>query len=220
MNPESETGHTDAMVEKIARTNCGRIFETKAPSEWKGDLIERLHKYDYVTEDDIARAEEILEGVEEIDDKDAFVERALLALRPIIDHVKADPEGYQAELRDHALSDPEKVPVNDLLYYHVDKKGNMHLHVHHNMLTDNREKLAMLRDGLKEVASILNSNPQINNVYATSWIVAENPKLMKMLGFEVHGKIGKLEEKKNFEGETREIWKASISREDFISKYL
>lgn len=220
MNPEDQRERTDKIVEKYATENLQRIFETNDPTTWQATLIERLQRYDYITEADIARAEEILAGIEGVEEIDVFLEKAKNALKPLIDHVKEDPEGYQSEQQEHALSDEKKERVNELLSYHLDDSGGMHLHVIPNMFTSNSEKLRLLREGLREAAQIANNEDGINTIYATSWIVAKNPELLKKLGFSINGEITEDDYDNLFQGENREVWSASISREDFITKYL
>ena len=219
MGHEDQRERTDKIIEDTSRHKAEEIFDNVPPDKWKQNLLDRLWDSDYTDDGAVIRAGEILNGIEEVTDRDVFIEKVLVAMRPILDHIREDPIGYQQELQEAALSE-EKIRINELFHYHVDNSGNMHLHVFPNIFTDNREKLRLMREGLRLTAEILNSDPSIKTVYGTSWIVAEKPELMEMLGFEVHGKVSKLEQKKKFQGEEREVWKASISREDFISKHL
>lgn len=203
---------TDKLVEKMANDGLGRIFDATSPEERKNEIMNRFKDFDFVTQSELDRAEEILVDAETITDREVFITKGIAALSPLIEHVKNDPESFQRAQQDRNLESENKVRINELLYYHLDEEQNLHLHVLPNQLTVSSEKLRSLRSGLTLTAQILVENPEIKNVEAESWIVAENPKLLEMLDFTIHGKVASNDE--------REVWRASISREDFIAKHL
>lgn len=125
----------------------------------------------------------------------------------------------------------EKTWVNDLLWYHTEPEK---LFIH---LADAGDRPLMqtartYEQGLSELAEKMKSDPELqdkNFVIAISWIVKNNPNLLKGRGFTVFDSGNEREnidqmEKAGITGMKRGMTKkteavAAISREDFISRY-
>lgn len=76
------------------------------------------------------------------------------------------------------------------------------------------EKLKGLRDGLKELARLMETDPRFmksTSVYAKSWIVREQPGIFEKIGFVL------MEENEN--DRVSKQRRAQISREDFLKKF-
>lgn len=137
----------------------------------------------------------------------------IIALNELIGKIQ------ERNLREILLNNPNIKEINELIAYDFDEEGNMHLHVLPNQHSTITEKMTLMKQGLKLTANILIGHPEVKFLYATSWIVAENPKLLEMLGFTIEGEISEIERTTEFSDEQRDVWKAVIPREDFIDRY-
>lgn len=108
-------------------------------------------------------------------------------------------------------------PVNEILTYGI-AGDNIHIHLS-DLKIFHGEKEKLVRDGLRKLATILQSKPEINKVSATSWIVAKHPKSIERLGFVVKGPISEEFRQKHFKDEKRPVHYSEISREEFITTY-
>ena len=66
----------------------------------------------------------------------------------------------------------------------------------------------------------MQQDTEVTEVEGTSWIIAEKPKLLEQLGFELHGAISEEVRAQHFAEETRPIHYASISRKVLLETYL
>jgi hypothetical protein len=122
--------------------------------------------------------------------------------------------------RERVLSRGGNHKVNELIYYGRSADGNINLHIASHENTSNGEKLRLLREGLKKLAEEVNNDSGIQEVSATSWIVAAAPSLLERLGFTLHGEISAEFKQAHFAEETRPVHYASISRSVLLEKYL
>jgi hypothetical protein len=111
------------------------------------------------------------------------------------------------------------IPLNEVFSYSLDEK-DLHLHMSPSDDISAVSKVRYIKDGLEKLSEIIKSNKKIEKISATSWIVAKNPKLLERLGFKNEGPIDEKTRKRDFSGETNPISRATISREEFLSKYL
>ena len=105
------------------------------------------------------------------------------------------------------------IELNELLTYDVPEKyqNEVSLHVTENLIKDGPEMLALLREGMRQLASTLASDPNLKNIHQItgySWIVYQHPNLMERLGFEISER-----------DETKKEALATISREKFLELY-
>ena len=78
----------------------------------------------------------------------------------------------------------------------------------------------MTREGLEELAKTVKENQAVKRVEAISWIVADHPKILEKLGFTVVGEIDEEMRRKYYADDNRPIGRATVSREDFLRRYL
>tara|TARA_B100000745_G_scaffold300486_1_gene254699 strand:+ start:2720 stop:3403 length:684 start_codon:yes stop_codon:yes gene_type:complete len=225
MSEETYTA-AEKLVNTFAREECENIFKNIEPAEWRKHILNRMGEQGQLSEDEMTRAAEILNDIDEIENLDVFTSRVLHAVEPFLAKITADPEAYQARLRREALEDPntEKIMINELLYYNLDVEGDIHLHVFPNRFTTQSEKMRLMRAGLHDLVAILEQHPETKKIHALSWIVAESPKLMKILGFTVTGKPKlrtslRERSKPKQHDDSKEEWAAHITREEFLAKY-
>lgn len=117
------------------------------------------------------------------------------------------------------LRSEEFTPINDVLSYGIDADV-VHIHAEQQDSLGLVKKLHLFREGLGGLAQIIKEHPEVSTITATSWIIAENPELIKKFGFTVDGPIDQKTRDAFFPGETRPISAAHISATDFLHIYL
>jgi hypothetical protein len=112
-------------------------------------------------------------------------------------------------------------PLSDVLSFgHWGSIAHIHLAPAETM--GPKQLIRGVSDGMKELARRIQEDEalrDIENVSATSWIVAKNPRLLERLGFEVHGEISDERREEHFAGEERPVWSSSMTREELIKRY-
>lgn len=79
---------------------------------------------------------------------------------------------------------PVTIWVNDMLGFEYSKdRKEIDIHISDQRDKKTGEKLRLLRDGFKKLADILKHETGVELITATSWIVKEHPRLLKLLGF-------------------------------------
>jgi hypothetical protein len=110
-------------------------------------------------------------------------------------------------------------PLNEKLSYHLDGDVFIHFAPAKEDLMGSRE---LVKSGLRDLAKRIATEPEfrdVNNIYATSWITAQAPRLVEMFGFGYDGLISEEMKKKYFPGETRPIASSHMNKDDFLKKY-
>lgn len=146
-----------------------------------------------------------------------FVEGTLQALDPYLKYQEQHP----AELEAHRLrvlrQEKGYAEINEMMYFNM-THDEIQIHIDDVKELGLAEKMRLLKDGMKKLALIIQSNPQLKGVFAASWIVAKNPGLVERLGFNVTGPL----EFTPVEGEVldeRPIAGAYITREEILERY-
>ncbi len=134
-------------------------------------------------------------------------------IRPFVDKLDGVLEKYLG------LVIEQSFPINEILYYGI-SGDNLHIHFEDASRFSNAKKEELMNNGLKNLAIIVASNPEIKKVTACSWMVARFPRQIKKLGFEIMGPVGKEVTQKYFKNEKRPVHWAMMSREEFLVKYL
>ena len=111
----------------------------------------------------------------------------------------------------------EFTPVNEILTYGVDG-DNVHIHLN-SLQISHQEKEELIYAGLRKLAVIIKSKPEINKISATSWIVARHPRSIQKLGFTIKGPISEEFRQKHFKDEERPVHYSEMSREEFLTRY-
>jgi hypothetical protein len=201
-----------------AKKGFGDIFDThENGAERVKDILSRIKPF---LESQLVATENIQEALKEClveENKDEFIKKAFLALESIINFKTNNPEEFEKIQREAFVEQGGFEKINEVLSY--GKEGN-NIHIH---LAPSMELRAGLRGqvmkGLEELADIIEKNKEIKNITATSWIVAEHPKLMEKLGFRVNEEVSEELRRERFPGEERKMAEASMTREEFLEKY-
>jgi hypothetical protein len=108
--------------------------------------------------------------------------------------------------------------------------GDLHLHVAPAADLDVRERTALIRDGVKQIALVVASNDKISEISATSPVVSENLSLFLTGGFKVDNSIltkfsiGSYHLQRMLRGvdpeEIKKITRVVIPRSEFLHRYL
>lgn len=168
--------------------------------------------------DQLENAEEIkhdLEGLRGVEEKEEFCSRALTVLKQLVDWRANHLVEFENIRRQDFNEQGGFTELNQMLSYGLDG-DTIHLHVPPNVSTPDSKKLRLVREGLQKLATIVNQDPSVKTIVATSWIVAKHPDLMTKLHFNVEGPIDEETRARHFNAETRDIALATISREDLI----
>ena len=192
-----------------AGLELAKIFNSYASGK------ERIGEILKITKSLIAQLEngndviENLRSCELIEEENQFVAKALLILKPLID-LKNDRAGEIGR-------DREFIKINGILSYGLERKS-IHIHV----VTDEKVEnlLSEFGDGMKKLAQITLENDEVEEITATSWIVAAHPRVLERFGFVIDGEISEEERIAHFAGDNRPIWKASMTREKLLEKYF
>ncbi|MCL5010921.1 MAG: hypothetical protein M1127_01785 [Patescibacteria group bacterium] len=150
-----------------------------------------------------------------------FLEKASPLAKKIVDFVWSNPAGFEKIERDIFNRDGAFTPVNEVLSYGVDEeKSFLHLHVPPCKTVQN--KVSLLKEGLAEIAEVVQDNENIERITGTSWIVAQNPNLLRRLGFTIGGKEKTYKRllRSSFLGNEKPVGSAFMERNDFLARYL
>lgn len=152
---------------------------------------------------------------------DEFLEIASPLVRKIVDFIWADPAGFEKIERDIFNRDGRFAPVNEVLSYGIDEENSfLHLHIPPCKTVPN--KIFLLKNGLAEIAKVVRDRENIKRITGTSWIVAQNPNLLRKLGFTIGGKDKTYKRvlRNSFLEDKKPVGSAFMKREDFLAKYL
>ena len=152
----------------------------------------------------------------DIEDKEEMIDSITDAFKPLLDIKINNPKAFedvQAKAMNEAGGFTE---INRLLSY---GKDNGIIHIHAPAGKSVEGKFSLYRQGMRDLAKIVNKDPEITTITATSHIVSEHPEMFTIMGFSVR-EMTPEEKQKHFAAETRKISRAEISREDFLKKFL
>lgn len=220
----------DLNLDIIDEKKSKRMLEAKEAlrgiilSDGRGAVVDKVRKdaLAYLSGDS-SEAENLLLDLDEalkIPDENESIDKALKILAPVIFFKIDHPEEYQQIQRERIVNDERFIKINDLFAYGIGRSAEgdfIHLHVF--PAEGRKDMVALMRDGMRKLAEIVENDQSIKKVIATSWIVASNPGLLRRLGFEILGPISEEERDKYFKGETRPISKAVLPL-DRLEKYL
>lgn len=151
-----------------------------------------------------------------IQDKDEYLDAVMRILKPILD--LKDKHANKIEDAQAKVMNREKgfTEINRLLSY--GKHGStVHIHAPPGETVGN--KLGLYREAMERLADIVRNDLDIQEITATSYLVAKHPRLFTAIGFEI-GDVPEEFRRGHFADEERQIKKATISRKEFLNKFL
>lgn len=175
-----------------------------------GDIIERLENSEEIKNN--------LNKLRQIEEKEEFCQSLFALLKQLVDWRESHLTEFENIRRRDFNEQGSFIELNQMLSYGVGG-DDIHLHVPPNVSTPNSEKLRLIREGLRKLATIVDQDPAIKIITATSWIVANHPDLLRKLHFTVEGEIDENTRNRFFASETRPVALATMSREDLIKYY-
>lgn len=159
-----------------------------------------------------------LEKCKKIESGADFIKKVKEIIRPISIAMDNNPVEF-ANFKRKAFNESHNFkPLNEVFSYRIDG-DDLHLHMAPATDLSTISKIKFIKDAIEKLPEIVKSNKKVKNISATSWIVASNPKILERIGFKNEGPISDETRKRDFEGETEPISRATISREEFLSRY-
>lgn len=154
-----------------------------------------------------------------IQDMEKFQERFLSVIEPILNLERENLQEFESLIGKNTMERFHWISINDLLKYAKDGR-RIHIHILPAKSMSRSDKLSNLNNGLKDLASIIDNDKDVELVTATSTLVAEHPRIVeKLMGFTIDGSISDETREKYFKYDTREIHEAHMTREDFLNKH-
>jgi hypothetical protein len=216
IQPESD-------MSKRTRAQLDSFFdEYKDPKARMEEILKKIKPFFKHIDKKILPAEKAdeiiaaLSACENLSDKQQFLDKIMEALRPVLDIRQAHADEFedaQARAMNEAGGFTE---INRLLSYGK-YKHIIHMHAPAGETVGN--KITLYRDGMRKLAEIINNDPEIKEITATSPLVAAHPGLFTRAGFKVE-EVSDEFRQQHFSGEEREIKKAIIDREEFLRRFL
>lgn len=197
----------EGRIKTAIKGMLGLIFDDNADGpERITTLLERLEPFLKSNLIDGEGIKQSLQKLPAIENRDEFIESTFSLLGPFIDLRINNEEEFNRlrpesdELRPEG---PELISVNEIFAYGLhEDSANIHLGLSGLSM---REVKKLFIEGLKELAKIIEVNKNISIIAGESWVIAQKPGIIEKLGFTVDPKITK---------------RATISREDFLRRYL
>lgn len=220
---EQENQQKESDLYKRARAQFSSFFdEFSDPNERISAIIKRIEPFFQHIDKKILpeeKADEIknaLLACENISDKQQFLDGIMEALKPALEIREAHADKFE-EAQARAMNESGGfTEINRLLSY--GKSGPI-IHIHAPAGESVGNKISLYRDGMKKLAEIVNNDPEIKEITATSYLVASHPGLFTRAGFKVEDVSDEFRQE-HFAGEEREIKIAKIDREEFLRRFL
>jgi len=218
-NGSQEVKRQDNELER-AKKRFGKIFDDHEDGTKRvEDILSRIRPF---LESDLIDGKKIHKSLEQcstIETKGEFIEKAFSALEPILDLKMNNPDAFEKIQREAFVEQSGFTRLNEVLSY-GEYDNVIHIHLAPSKEIGIGKVRTLVREGLEKLAGIVKEKEEVKEVTATSWIVAEHPKLMEILGFTVKGEIDQETRERHFMDDNREIHRATMERKDFLSKYL
>lgn len=187
---EIERVNKDKILEN-AKHNWGFVFDEKkgdgqAASEELFARIEPMLKG--IFDDDVIKEmREALTLCNDATDKDDFVEKFFLALKPLVDFRSQDRKKFSEIARSlqQERIEPDNL-LSEILYCDPIKEGDTEANLHLFQAEDKgiRELKRLFTEGLENLAKRIKDNTSIKQVVASSYLIKNNPEvIVRLFGF-------------------------------------
>lgn len=188
-----------------------RLFKEKLEEMFRGMPAEKTEKF-----------QEVIDSLhmDAAEDDEVFVRSAAAALWAFANENLTEKD-LEAAKRVAFVEQGGFTPLNEILSYGT--RGNeIHIHLAPAKTQSMGTNLTLVKEGLKELAERIKTDPtlrDIEEITASSWIVASHPHMMEKLGFTMGGVISEEIRRDHFPGDQRDIAECSMSREDVLRIY-
>lgn len=222
-NKEIQEDREQSDLHKRARRQFANIFDKlNDPNERMTEILERVEPFfQYIDKTVFSeeKADEVrasLSACKDISDKEQFLDKVMEVLEPFLKIREIYPDKFE-EAQARAMNQSGGfTEINRLLSY--GKSGPVvHIHAPAGMSVGN--KITLYREGLRKLAEVVNNDPEIKEINATSFLVADHQSLFRRAGFNIEDVSDEFR-REHFNGEEREIKMAKIDREEFLKRFL
>ena len=193
----SEAAARQGALERLGKLKS--IFDQKQKGEALREQMAAIHAATYVTPE---------EAINDIANRISDLVNATFESRRAFDRA----------VRIASFLDNGFTPLNEALAYgtfgHV-----AHIHLAHIGSLKFTEQRALVMEGMRNFAEVLKQHPELDTVTAMSWMVAKQPNLFKLLGFEHKGRIDEETRQRYFKDEKRPVDLATASSTAIIEKF-
>jgi hypothetical protein len=203
-----------------AREHIRSLYEIRDPHRRSEELMKHLEPLFRhclmdcaVSEQEIAAIREKILRCEDIRSAEQFADYVMLALQPIFGIAFSVLEEIQTKVMNEQGGFTE---INRLFSY---GKSGSTIHIHASFGESVEKKISLYRDGMRRLAQIVNGDPDIEEITATSWIVARHPRMFEGWGFTIED-VSASFRKQHFGRDTREVKRATIRRDEFLRRFL
>ncbi|HEV7701987.1 MAG TPA: hypothetical protein VGO63_00885 [Candidatus Paceibacterota bacterium] len=212
------------------RTKFSSLFDDKDKLR---EQIERFESQADVYEKHglLPNKEEVIQGLKqslEIQKKEVFIPHLIKIMEPFVLLPLTKRALFAKAERENTFKDKNNLQLSEILYIRkpdLNKDAKdiyIHLPSAWDFMTKEKkdEFVPEIKKGFAELANMLKSYPNIEEVRGSSWLIATKfMKRLEELGFTYDGLISEKEYKESFIGEERPIAKAFIGRGDFLARY-
>ncbi|MEI7688680.1 MAG: hypothetical protein WCI91_00665 [Candidatus Nomurabacteria bacterium] len=213
--------------ENRIRKSAENLFVAYNNGEQRIDLLVELLN-PYLKSNLIEKQDEIkkdLLSCVNINDKNIFVNRIIEIVKPILLFIDKNPDIKKILDKEQSKDFKRKTfnvfnnyeQIGKYISYGIDDK-TLHIHLPDADDLIKGKSRTILFDELKSdfnnLAKIVKDNDNINEIIASSWLVASKSNMLEHLGFVIDNESSTLDR------EERVSKYASISREDFLTKYF
>lgn len=220
---KSNTREKEEEAEKQLNIFLTHIFYQNEPEKRFDAFLNRLNGFLDIADgiglnsDEVNKVKSDLKLCSLLENKEEFVQRGLIALKPLVEWKKNNEVLFETKMRENFVSSSGFIRLNESLSYGKDH-NLVHIHVASSKTMSDWEKYVNLKDGLRKLQEVLKNDKDIEQVTASSWIVATRGggRIMEKLGFKVTGEISPEFKEKFFKGEERPVFEAYIDRDDFL----
>ncbi len=206
-----------------ARESLETIFDESQDNKERIErLLKKLEIFSRNMDEEILSKEEVdrinsaLLECEDISDKKQFLDKVMVILKPILEIKERHPDKVEEAQTQSINEEGGYMELNRLVSY--GRSGNI-VHIHASPGRTVENKITLYRQAMKDLARIVDDDPGIEEIIATSHIVAEHPGIFTRAGFKV-GELSDELKRRHFMGEEREVKIARIDREDFLRRFL
>lgn len=222
-NTPQETPIASILSAETAEREVLKILNAAPPGQKVETLTSRLSLlFSNIPEDKAAKLESIFRELKtvSIESEEDFAHTAATKLYAFITENFTAQE-LEARMRPIFIEQSGFIPLNEILSYGI-YRSEAHIHLAPAKTKPVRETMELIKQGISELARKITTDEEMQHIdliTATSWIVAEHPRIMERLGFTIEGPINEEMKKEHFADETKDVSRCYMSKEELIRLY-